>query len=240
MSLTRKRYVLKFIWRVACLIVFGFLFVWKPDCFNVLEGFRFFTMLSPLHLIWAFWVYDMLSQIFPFNRKISIGSRKLFAHAFRPAKSAPNTQAMNRYFKKVGKRAVLTAVLWCAFMAVFAVLYYTGILNKACMFMLCMLFYVGDLVCVLIWCPFRVIMGSRCCTTCRIFNWDHFFLVSPLIFIGGFYGISLVVLAVICLLRWEIAIARHPERFWEGSNEALQCAHCTDKLCTQYCPHKTV
>ena len=27
----------------------------------------------------------------------------------------------------------------------------------------------------------------------------------------------------------------HPERFWEKTNQALQCASCTDKLCTQYC-----
>ena len=27
----------------------------------------------------------------------------------------------------------------------------------------------------------------------------------------------------------------YPERFWDHSNAALQCAECTDKLCTQYC-----
>lgn len=27
----------------------------------------------------------------------------------------------------------------------------------------------------------------------------------------------------------------YPERFWDGSNEALKCSACTDKLCTQYC-----
>ena len=89
----------------------------------------------------------------------------------------------------------------------------------------------------LVWCPFRLMMKTRCCTTCRIFNWDHLMMFSPLIFMGGFYAISLVVLAVLAWLIWEICILLYPERFWEITNVALRCSECTDKLCTQYC-HK--
>ena len=101
--------------------------------------------------------------------------------------------------------------------------------------MISVLFYVCDLICVLIWCPFRLIMGNRCCTTCRIFNWDHFMMFSPMLFMGGFYGMSLVILSILALLVWEIGVLIHPERFWEKSNIALKCSQCTDKLCTQYC-----
>ena len=60
-------------------------------------------------------------------------------------------------------------------------------------------------------------------------------MFSPLIFIGGFYAISLVVLAVTALVVWEVCILIYPERFWEMTNVALKCSECTDKLCTQYC-----
>ena len=60
-------------------------------------------------------------------------------------------------------------------------------------------------------------------------------MFSPLIFIGGFYAISLVVLAVTALVVWEVRIMIYPERFWEMTNVALKCSECTDKLCTQYC-----
>jgi len=96
-------------------------------------------------------------------------------------------------------------------------------------------FYVCDLICVLIWCPFRLLMKTRCCTTCRIFNWDHLMMFSPLIFMGGFYAVSLVVLAILAWLVWEVCIMMYPERFWDRSNAALKCSECTDKLCTQYC-----
>ena len=39
-------------------------------------------------------------------------------------------------------------------------------------------------------------------------------------------GLAAAVTAV-----WETLWRRHPERFWEGSNLALRCARCTDRLC---------
>ena len=85
-------------------------------------------------------------------------------------------------------------------------------------------FYLCDLVCVLVWCPFRVfLMKNRCCTTCRIFNWDHLMMFAPFLFLPGFYGWSLLGMSVVTFAVWEIAFRLHPERFWEGSNQALKC-----------------
>ena len=104
--------------------------------------------------------------------------------------------------------------------------------------MISIFFYVCDLICVLVWCPFRLIMKNKCCTTCRIFNWDHLMMFSPLIFCGGFFSISLVVIAFLAFLIWELSIILYPERFSEMTNVALRCSNCTDKLCTQYCQKK--
>ena len=101
--------------------------------------------------------------------------------------------------------------------------------------MISIFFYVCDLICVLVWCPFRLLMKNKCCTTCRIFNWDHLMMFAPLIFIGGFFATSLVIMAIIAWLVWEVAVMIYPERFSELTNEALKCSECTDKLCTQYC-----
>ena len=74
-------------------------------------------------------------------------------------------------------------------------------------------------------------MKNRCCTTCRIFNWDHMMMFSPIVFIPGVFTWTLCLAAVVVFLVWEITFALHPERFWEGSNSALHCANCTDRLC---------
>ncbi len=110
-----------------------------------------------------------------------------------------------------------------------------NVLTDPALFMITVFFYVCDLICVLIWCPFRLIMKNRCCTTCRIFNWDHLMMFTPMLFVRGFYSLSLILMSIAVWLVWELCVMMYPERFWEVSNTALSCANCTDKLCTQYC-----
>ena len=60
-------------------------------------------------------------------------------------------------------------------------------------------------------------------------------MFSPLIFVGGFFSLSLVAMALLVWLVWELCVIIYPERFCEMTNAALKCVNCTDKLCTQYC-----
>ena len=60
-------------------------------------------------------------------------------------------------------------------------------------------------------------------------------MFSPFIQIPGLYTTSLLIVSFGVWVMWELCAMLYPERFWEYSNEALQCANCTDKLCTQYC-----
>lgn len=235
MSLTRKRYFGRLIGRCLILVICAILCFTHPESFDVLNGGNFWNRFSPLHILWVIWVIDMVLQIFPIKNKLPLGSMKLFANRFRPLREKINHQALREYVTATTKAAYKVFVLWSSLIVVIGILYYSNVLGKQALFMLCVLFYVCDLICVLIWCPFRLIMKNRCCTTCRIFNWDHLMMFSPLIFIGGFYAVSLVVLAFLAWLVWEVCIMMYPERFWDKSNAALQCSECKDKLCTQYC-----
>ena len=211
------------------------MWLYEPDCFLVLNGMNFFKILSPLHLLWAIWVMDMFLQIVPIKNKVPIGSQKLFANHFRPIRDKINHEALRSYIVATTKAAYKVFILWCLLIVGIGLLYYWGIIDKIALFMISVLFYVCDLICVLIWCPFRLIMKNRCCTTCRIFNWDHLMMFSPLIFTNGFFTSSLLIMSVIAWLVWELCVMMYPERFWDHSNAALQCSECTDKLCTQYC-----
>jgi len=235
MSETRKRYVLRLVGRVLVLVICGVLLAAAPEQFAVLEGMNFFRDFSLLHLLWIIWVMDMFFQIIPIKNHIPLGSQKLFANRFRPIREKINHEALRRYVVSTTKAAYKVFVLWCLLIAAIGVLYVTDVLDVKGLFMISVVFYVCDLICVLIWCPFRLIMRTRCCTTCRIFNWDHLMMFSPLIFAGGFYAASLVILSLLAWLVWELCVMMYPERFWEMTNTALQCSRCTDKLCTQYC-----
>ena len=234
-SVMRKQYILRLIGRCIVFLVCGALCFLKPQVFSVLDGLNFFKQISVLHILWGIWVVDMFLQIVPIKNKIALGSQKLFANRFRPIREKINYKALKEYVSSTTRSAYKVFIIWAAVTLALGILYYCKVLSATWLFMISIFFYVCDLICVLVWCPFRLIMKNKCCTTCRIFNWDHLMMFLPLIFIGGFYALSLVAMAVAAWLMWELCVMIYPERFWELTNRSLKCSECTDKLCTQYC-----
>ncbi|MBQ4580279.1 MAG: hypothetical protein IJA83_06420 [Clostridia bacterium] len=235
MSVMRRRYALRLIGRSLILLTGVFFCIFDPAQFDILQGWNFFRSFSLLHLLWGVWVIDMAAQLFPLRTRISLGSQKLWQMRFQPLKEKFSVSALKKHIITTTRAAYKVMLLWVALIAAIGYLHYIGVMSDIALFMTTVIFYVCDLICVLIWCPFRLMMGNRCCTTCRIFNWDHLMMFSPLLFFPSFYCWSLLALSLLAWLVWELFIFLHPERFWEGANAALTCASCTDKLCTQYC-----
>ena len=235
MTKIRKSYMIRLVFRclifVACLLIF----ILRPDELDILQNGNFFHRFSIFHLLWGIWVADMIFQLVPVKEKVPLGSQKLFRQRFKPIRDKINYQALRQYVVSTTKAAYKIMLLWIALLTVIGILYYTDVINDNILFLISVTFYVCDLICVLIWCPFRLMLQTRCCTTCRIFNWDHLMMFTPVLYIKGFFTISLLVLAIAVWLVWEVCVMLYPERFWEHSNEALRCSECTDKLCTQYC-----
>ncbi len=234
-SKTRKIYFWRLIGRIVVFIIAILLYVFDREKFSIADGWSFFHTFSPLHLLWAIWMLDMVLQLMPVKAHISIGSQKVFESLFRPIKEKINHQNLKQYIKNTTAAAYKVMILWLALTVVVSVLHLCGIIDTGIMVLLSVFFYVCDLICVLIWCPFRLIMGNKCCTTCRIFNWDHLMMFLPIVTVNSFFSWSLVLIALFIWLVWELCVLIYPERFWENSNMALRCAECTDKLCTQYC-----
>ena len=233
MSSMRKVYMGRFVGRCLALAAVTFLMFTAPEQFDVLEKGAFFQKPSLLHLLWAVWLMDMLTQLVPATKAVvALGSQKSFLKHFRPALPPITAHSLRERMVRATKRAYIVFVIWAILIAALGILYGKKIIGDLGLFWISCLFYVCDLICVLFWCPFRhFIMKNRCCTTCRIFNWDHLMMFTPLIYVGGFYCTSLVVLSIVVFLVWEWTALRHPERFDEGTNQALKCAECTDRLC---------
>ena len=232
-SRIRKLYIAKLIGRCIILGISVFLCWKKIDQFQVLENF--FGEFSLFHLLWGIWLIDMFYQLVPVKEHIALGSQKLFEQKFRPIREKINYQSLRSYIINTTKAAYKIFIIWTLLIVALGILYYHDIIGDVFLLMTSIVFYVCDLICVLIWCPFRLIMKNKCCTTCRIFNWDHLMMFTPLVFVDGFYARSLLLISIAVWLVWEVSVMLYPERFWEFSNEALKCVNCTDKLCTQYC-----
>lgn len=234
-SRIRKIYFARLIGRCLVLLLSVYAWLARPDAFSVLQGMNFFRGFSPLHLLWLLWMADMVCQLIPAKNNLALGSKKLFRQYFRPAALKEDLRGLKRYIIATTQAAYRIFILWALFIAALGFMHSKRIMNDTALLMISILFYVCDLICVLIWCPFRLLLKNRCCTTCRIFNWDHILMFTPMLFVCGFYSISLVAMSLIVFIAWELSVILHPERFWFQSNENLQCSRCTDKLCTQYC-----
>lgn len=236
----RKKYLIRFAFRLLILAMVAVLYFAAPDSFNIMGGFAFFDRLTLLHLPWLIWMLDMLLQLIPTKNYLTIGSQKVFLRHFRPISNQQKLAQLYKFVKNSNFAALKMLVVWLLLLAVIAALYFSGLLKQRELLLIATVFYVCDLVCVLFWCPFQKwLLKNRCCATCRIFNWDHLMMFSPLAFAPGFYCWSLVAVSVIVLVAWELSFFIHPERFWEGTNAALTCANCEEQLCGgKYCYDK--
>ncbi len=229
----RKQYKVRSIFRilVLCYTIIMMYFV-NPHSLSVLDGYNFFRGFSWLHVIWMIAVVSMLLQVIPTKGLFSIGSTKHFKVFFKSTKRIPTKEEFKALFKKGSLNALKMLVIWIALIAVIGILWAKDILAERELLLISVVFYVLDLLFVLYWCPIRAwILKNRCCSTCRIFNWDHMMMFSPLIFIKGFFSISLFAMSIVNFLVWEIRFFLYPERFFEETNALLQCHNCKDKLC---------
>ena len=232
-SRIRRIYIAKLVGRCIVLLFCAYL-CWKHiEEFEVMK--EFFGKFSVLHILWIIWMLDMICQVVPVKDRIALGSQKLFEQRFKPIRDKINYQNLRQYIISTTKSAYKIFIIWTILIVVLGILHQKEIIGDIFLLMTSVVFYVCDLICVLIWCPFRLIMRNKCCTTCRIFNWDHLMMFTPLLYVGGFYTRSLLIMSIAVWLVWEVSVMLYPERFWEFSNEALKCSNCTDKLCTQYC-----
>ncbi len=174
---------------------------------------------------WAVFAAEMVLRFFP-NRFESPGCQKQFARNYiKSGKTEISIQDNHA--------TVLIALIWICFNGVFGALHMLGILDDGIMLLLCGAYSVCDMICILFFCPFQTwFMKNKCCTACRIYNWDYAMMFTPLFFVRRLYAWSLLALSLALLVRWEITYYRHPERFSENTNEYLCCRNCTEKLCT--------
>ena len=177
-----------------------------------------------LGVIWLVYVAEMACRFFP-SRLESPGCQKQFGKNYIPTgESRPKLQSW--------KRTLAVALAWFALNGAIGVLYYLGLIDQGILVLISLAYGVCDMICILLFCPFQTwFMKNRCCTTCRIYNWDFAMMFTPFIFIPNVYTWSLLGFALALLARWEITVHRHPERFSEKTNACLSCKNCEEKLC---------
>ena len=198
--------------------------VGEPSGLTINSEHRPFILI----FIWFVFVIEMVFRFFP-SRVESMGCQKQFKRSFRQTKIKAEKTEQN----KQNKSALLVAVLWLMLNGIIGALHYFKLIDDGILVLICLAFSVCDMICILFFCPFQtLIMKNKCCTSCRIYNWDYAMMFMPLIFTKDIFAISILLFAIILLVRWEITVHIHPERFSEKTNKCLSCSCCREKLCS--------
>lgn len=186
--------------------------------------------ITPMYVLWAVFMVMMLKHLFP-DEKLTMAllKRKKENYVEEPGYSKLE---LLQFIQDQNVRAWKVMLVWLSFNAVWGFLYLFEIIENVDLWMLAVFYFLCDYICILFFCPFQTyIMKNKCCVNCRIYDWGHFMMFTPMLFIRSFISWSLFFTALIVLVRWEIVYAKNPQRFWSGSNKTLQCANCKDKTC---------
>ena len=175
--------------------------------------------------IWIIFVVEMILRFFP-SKLESPGCQKQFARNYI------KTGSTDVQFDDNNATA-LVALLWCTLNGIIGGLKMAGFLTDEIMLLICLLYSICDMICILFFCPFQSwFFKNKCCVSCRIYNWDYAMMFTPLFFVRKWYTWSLLLLSVGLMFRWELTIFLHPERFSAKTNAYMNCSNCTEKLCS--------
>ncbi len=227
MSLISIIHYLKLIFR-SCLFI-GATTIYIITKIQGLQQSFFDTHHRPfiLFFIWLVFIIEMIFRFFP-SRFESMGCQKQFKRNFKPAKCETTTKTNLKSDKSIAR----VAIFWLILNGIIGILHYTGIFDEGILVLICLAFSVCDMICILFFCPFQTwVMKNKCCTSCRIYNWDYAMMFTPLIFVKDIFALSILFFAIILLLRWEITAYIYPQRFSEKTNACLSCVNCQEKLC---------
>lgn len=181
-------------------------------------------------VIGIYFTYQMVSRLIP-NKNHSMGNQKVFGRNYTQIENLK--RGIIGYNKKNGNRvAFAVAIVWLLLNLNIFILYFCGVIDRDLLMVLAMVFSVCDLICVLFICPFQLLfMRNKCCTTCRIYNWDFAMMFTPLWVVPSVLNYLLVILSFVVLVHWEINHHKHPERFYEETNYNLRCLECKELMC---------
>lgn len=224
------RYLVKFCIRIIIYLTILFIYIFDRELLLKLVTTPIHYGVTPLHILWLIFIVMMLIHLFP-RKSFTMALLKAQEDTYEPVETYDELE-LYKYIQNKNYKAWIVMLLWICVNIVFGMLYAFKVMDEADLFMLTVFYFLCDYICILIYCPFQShIMKNKCCVNCRIFDWGHFMMFLPMVFIQSFFTWSLFFLSCIVLIRWELTYARHPERFWSGSNKRLQCHNCKDKTC---------
>ncbi len=239
MSKLMKLYIEKLIIRIIIFIIVFSTYIIDKNKLEELIFTPIWKGVGIYHIIWLFFMTMMILHLFPGRKLITMAIRKTSKQLFLELKEdilkTFNDVKRIKLLELVQEqdlKALVILLIWLGINGIFGALFYFKIIDASFLFVLTCFYFVCDYICILFFCPFQTfVMKNKCCVNCRIFDWGHFMMFTPMAFIPSFFSWSLFLMSLIVMIRWEIIYKKRTIMFFQQTNDDLQCSNCKDKLC---------
>lgn len=132
----------------------------------------------------------MLTHLFP-KEPFTMALLKSEKEKFQEVKDYSKLELLE-YIQDQNIKAWKVMLIWVLGNEVVGLMYSMEWIGQAELLMLTVFYFLCDYICILFYCPFQShIMNNKCCVNCRIYDWGHFMMFTPMIFIKSFYSWSL-------------------------------------------------
>ena len=174
--------------------------------------------------LWIFLVAGMVLRLFP-SRLETIGCQKQLKRNYVP--TGEDKPSLTSW-----KSTLALVICWAILNLIPGILYLTDVIDAGILVLISLAYGVCDIICILFFCPIRDwFLKNKCCSDCRIYNWDYAMMFTPYAFLPHPYTWSLLGLSLVLLAIWEIMYKLHPERFAKNTNASLACENCKERPC---------
>ena len=223
-------YLVKFALRLSAFSIMIWLYIRDKQAFYQYTITPISKDFNFMHMMWFIFMGIMTLHLFP-TKILSMGSGKSCKENFVAVPDYSESE-LQKFVRNENIKALHCMLAWLGGNSAVALLYFCGIIEKPELLLLTGFYFICDYICILIFCPFQTFgMKNYCCVNCRIYDWGHFMMFTPMLFIKNFYSWSLFFTSLVVLIHWEMVYSKHPERFWEGSNATLKCQNCKERTC---------
>lgn len=222
----------------AALFLWGLIAYWNDsDTINALLNGQLWEFNLFLAVTWLIMLLSIVSRFFPSSVE-SMGAQREHERNY-VSREAVSDHSMKTAIHQGNRDAIRSLIFWVILNGVLFRLYWAKKITTGVLLLVSLFYSLADLICIRFFCPFqRWLMSNRCCTTCRIYNWDHMMIHTPTLLIPNPMAIPLWLGSAILAVRWEWRWAKHPERFLEVTNRNLSCGHCRHPGSCQSCVRK--
>ena len=225
-----KAYLIKLSVRIAIFLAVFIFYLYDKEMLLSIILQPIYAGINAMHILWFVFMVMMIKHLFP-KEPFTMALLKREEKQYVAVDNYSKLEVLE-FVQDQNKKAWTVMLVWIIGNGIVGLVYAFDIIGQADLFMLTVFYFLCDYICILFYCPFQShIMKNKCCVNCRIYDWGHFMMFTPMIMIKSFYTWSLFFMACIVLIHWELTYAKHPERFYYGSNKCLQCKNCKDKTC---------